>query len=1132
MEYTAEKGCRSAHSDAHHDFKAGYRNDLVNEYIPQNPKYNNCSMTEDQFFKEYILQSNDSTMLINAILSPDKNPKEITDIKDKFQSSISDKYEVHAVKRSSVDEQYKRYHPPNQSTHNKSFIEDILKNLNLTDEIYFIGDTSDPNIMDDLASVQNTNFYWVQNAQTLYDPAGKTAYHTDAGRDYGFQNPNSKFTFCWERYDSGYTLYPHWNESANQAVDSEAINENNKEIMFYTNRDIYMAIEKKDDKNNNTDDYTNHDSGILITYPKKKGMYAYANSSLAEIKSSLVNDDNYYARAEIFKDLIANLIKNKESAAWNNVQEKNMTNKYLAKRLGDSGQSLSCLRNKIKLQRFEKKDKKDKIINFSSNNLLAFISFDKLAIAFSILYGSPIIIQSIREEQDGVANKSSGFIVYVRKDLLDPVKSIRSNYTANVLAQNIQKFKNIDNNVIQLQNVEESVVRFTGFLQQIVINKKDTEYSSLIAVYMKYLNVFHLLKIIQFKKIDYDQQTIKEKLLKILNFSVNNLNQIRGIKINEITKEDIDKCFSSDVNFIQNTMLSKINSDIDKTLGKYAKEINSIINYLNGSLNSLFELYRKQTDIMTTINEILQTIPEKYTTNTIKELKITKVDYTPYNNLCYGRYSDRGGLDDKVERLFGVNQIISIFHSFDYNSYGKNACSHFVKQINICIEDIQKCATTKGKPAEFLVNMFKGQLNKIGFFTIPETKEPDRDEVEKEIADSYLGSPMFISISNKNRERNDILDLGEDEGEDVESTPVAESNPNDVPVSKSAVPVSKSDVPVSNPPAAEGTRYNLRSVGKKGGAGTQNLTDFIAKISKLTVQDLGMIQTSIDKHKIDMNFPTFGTMDDFYRSLYEFEVFLHGFMRILVMIKTDEVAITSNKLENTLPYFTFPSSQMIMTNIFNYLYSNDKPPIDEPALKQYVKDFTENEISICYSNVAEKLFSSNKFLIQKRGQDININEAIYQYINYTDERLSPEKKKQLVSIFGSQTREPGPHTFPFPEEMQSILNILTNANELKYIKAVLNGILSYNITTFHNLKELVEGRPKSQSKGVILKTGFNTAKDMTMNAPKNLAKGIYTAVGTFGQGVGTVLQNMGGKKIPKKSKKNKKVNRKTRKKRV
>jgi len=1120
MEYTAEKGCRTAQSDGHHDFDKTKKltnltnteiTAIINDYIPQNSKYKDCGMSEDEFFKEYILDSNDPKMLINSLLSPEDNTSEITDINNKFKSDIKNKYIVFSVKRSSIDEKYKIYHPPNNSKNNKSFIEEILKRVKITNDIFFIGDTSDPNIMDDLASVQDTNFYWVQNAQTLYDPAGKTAYHTNAGIDYGFRNPNSKFTFCWEKYDSGCTIYPHWNEDkSNQAVERETINEDNQEIMFYTNRDIYMAIEKKD-INKKNDDYQNHDSGILITYPKTKGLYAYANSNLAEINSSLLNDDNYVKKSEMLKNLIANLIQNKESAVWKKLQEKNWTNKMLAKRLGDSGQSLSCLRKKIKLQRFEKKDKSDKIVDFESNNFLAFISFDKLAIAFSILYGTPIIIQSIREEQGGIQGKSSGFIVYIRKDLLDPVKSIHTNYTTDVLAQNIQKFKDIDMNLLQLQNVKTNMDRFTGFLQQIVANN-DNGYSSLMTVYMKYINVFYFLKIIQLKEIDFNKQIITKKLVDILNFSVNSLNKImieikiknEEMAIDAITDKDIDTCFLTDTKFIQNKILSKINSYIDEgqPLHKYAKDINSIISDLNGNLSSLFESYEKQIDVMIKINEILQTIPDRYSETTIREMKIQKDNYSPYHVLCYGRDSTARKLDEKLDselqNKFGKYQIESIFRSFDYNSYGKKAYSHFVKQIQNCITYIKTCKATEGSFATTLATIFEEELDKIGFFMIPEEEETNIKASEVEI------DKPIVNVEKKDEKTSP--------GMSVKKKSAQKSQPKSTYKLRSLVTAQKSQ-PKST--------YRLRSREIKGGAGSENLNEFITKIFSLTPQDISIIQQSIDEKNINMKFPKFNTIDNFYRSLYDFEIFLKGFMRILVMIKTDEVAIRSNKLDNTLPFFTFNNNNLIMKNIFNYLYSIDENSIDKylstsnTELKEYVAEYTNNKISICYNNVAEKLFSSNKFTIQRNGKNININEAIYQYINYEDERLTPEKKQQLNEIFGERNSAPGLIVFPFPKEIQQVFNILIDMNKLQYIKIVLNGIMSYGIANFKNLKDLIESRSLPQKPSI-----FSSMATGIAAAPVSY-KNIYQK---------PVASVFGGKTIKKKSKNNKKTNRKTRKK--
>ena len=1153
MQYTSEKGCKSAHSDAHHDFPAKYKKELINEYIPTS-KYQECSRSEDQFFKEYILESNDPSMLINTILSPDSNTSEIKPIDDKFQQNIRDKYVIVSVKRSSTDDSYKRYHPPNASKKNRSFIEEILRGQNLTDDIFFIGDTTDPNIMDDLASVKDSNFYWVQNAQTLYDPAGKTSYHTDAGKDYGFRNPNSKFTFCWETFGSGYTLYPHWKEK----VDVETIDNSNKEIMFYTNRDIYMAIEKKDIRNINTDDYSNHDSGILITYPKTPGTYAYANSSFAEINSTLTSDVHYNQRSALFKDLIANLIASKQSALWKTLQNKNMTNKFLAKRLGDSGQSLSCLRDKIRLQRYENKASPSKIINFVSNQLLAFISFDKLAIAFSILYGTPIIIQSIREQQSGVSNKSSGFIVYIRKDLLDPVKSIKSVYDTDMITQNVQKFKDFNQNILDLNQMRENMIRFTAVLKTFTLTdvsdrNANNNYSLLLSVYMKYINVFQLSKIIKFNEIDFDLETIKTKLLEILNFSVTNLNEIEGITIPPIRSEDINNCFSNlNDTTIRDTLLSEIYQRIDKgkkkNLFKYAKSINSIITRLNSSLNNLFDLYKKQIDIMTSINAIIDTIPNPYTPDKIKELKIKVKDITPYS-LCV-RFSDRGNLEDKLNVFFALNDIESIFNSFDYNLSDQEAFRHFVDQIKIFISQMRSCVDDKGTSAIELVNTFSKNLTDMGFFNIPEKAVPEDIDIDIQSENDYRGSPIFIAISKMNKENGKIdeFDISDDESSlersnsaddmDVSSETrgrsIERSTSTKNKRSKSESKRSKSESNRSksakkirpnpqqpnpqqpNPQQPNPLRLSNRSA-NKGGAlllpEKRSIVDFIKQIFSINAVDLNIIQSSIDTKNVDMGFPKFKTVRQFYRSLYDFEIFLHGFMRLLILMKTEEIDVITNNLEEDVAYLTFPNSQVILKNIYEYLYSSTNyslNKVEEANLIEYVNLVKNDEISTYYDNSAEKLFFKNTFTFEN---SVNMNQAIYNYINHEDERLTPEMRTTIQSMFGIKSTNAGPSTIPFPEEARYILNLITNENYMKRIKILMNAIFNYNITTFDALRQLVEPRP----------TILDQPNMITGQIPVKYIQG-------FNQPPGKVAPVYGGK--GRKTRKIKQVNRQTHKNRV
>jgi hypothetical protein len=147
-------------------------------------------MDENAFLEEYLIQKGKIGDM-HKLLEHKENslPSFNTNInQDIFKKNITDRYKIVSVSRQQHD---------NSIT--ESLIQKALNESGVFDDIYFICDVAYANVREDLTYVNRSNnqyFYWVQNSQTLYDPAGKTAWHT--GAQYGFKDDDSRFLFCWE----------------------------------------------------------------------------------------------------------------------------------------------------------------------------------------------------------------------------------------------------------------------------------------------------------------------------------------------------------------------------------------------------------------------------------------------------------------------------------------------------------------------------------------------------------------------------------------------------------------------------------------------------------------------------------------------------------------------------------------------------------------------------------------------------------------------------------------------------------------------------------------------------------------------------------------------------------------------
>jgi len=167
--YTAEQGCKSSRADAKHDFHSIFNPDKLQGYVTSNiPNIAisvcETALQEDPFIDDQLLKgdakSNDNKSL----------PKFVS---ENLNDNIGSRYIAKYIERP----QHKFDAP-----YDKSLLQEYFIEKNILDDIFFVCDVAYANVREDLKFADGNNkqtFYWVQNAQTLYDPAGKTSWHSD-----------------------------------------------------------------------------------------------------------------------------------------------------------------------------------------------------------------------------------------------------------------------------------------------------------------------------------------------------------------------------------------------------------------------------------------------------------------------------------------------------------------------------------------------------------------------------------------------------------------------------------------------------------------------------------------------------------------------------------------------------------------------------------------------------------------------------------------------------------------------------------------------------------------------------------------------------------------------------------------
>jgi hypothetical protein len=669
FEYTADEGCYTAFSDCHHDFKAKFNQnkDQAQDYLPliANEDADHCVKSENQLFGRFLLKGLDESATtpddddegsekktgVNAILDPTKHDKfTAVPIDDLFKDEITDFYEIWSINGSEQDYL--------SDTTGQSYISKLLTNRGITGEVFFICDVGDPNIFLDLSRVKGEQvFYWLQNNQTLYDPATKIQWDTPAGIRYGFRKPDTNFRFCWEMFNSSCTIYDDWGTAPKHNITYD-----NKELMFYTNRRLYMSMLLKD-KAGDVNDYKNHKAGLLITYPKSQNLFAYADGDIAEINSD-GNPKGYNESAKTMKDKIQELastlpnIAGVATAGLTTLQKVSFTNKFLSKRLGDGGQALSSLREGVKIQTF-----KDNVNGgFSPSNLEekitdkanAFISFDRIAIAAAVMYHSPIVIQSIRgplrdpvpnDSPPGTlghlhTNKGVGFVIYIRKDLIDPVKTFNEIYDNGKIDAGFRNLKTTFDNISGVKTKIDTITERLDILyeqlnllqikpildlvdslkdapksfdakKRKVYAEMDTRIQELLAFYKNYLNLFNLLGNIN--NIETDVSQIKKDLINEVNSNIIKLNgELTSNQITLLTMTRVDGVIDSDASLklmteqILNSIKEKLNSLTEKDEKiAFVNKVLPSINVINSTIMNKSEFYEKQLKMLSNIESIV-----------------------------------------------------------------------------------------------------------------------------------------------------------------------------------------------------------------------------------------------------------------------------------------------------------------------------------------------------------------------------------------------------------------------------------------------------------------------------------------------------------------------------------------------
>jgi hypothetical protein len=414
---TAEKLCRIAISDLYHDFKDNKEAiDTAPFSIPHLATM--CKHDDEEKILQQLLGlTRDGE---NHFIEPKPQNKANTLLKDYNCAFIN-----------------KPYYEKGKHTLNEAF-----QTITGKGDIFLVVDFFYSGFKDALVHLKGKDgptLYWVQNRQTLYDPAGKAHPQSDAGKKMFQDNPRVKF--CWENTTTTKFLpreiYPFWSKSWDKPI--QRLTLQNKNELFFSKNEMNLVIQS-----NPQNDYESQEAVCILKTEDKKTVIM--SKEMASKNAGPLSKGEYAALESMLRKSLqgGSLQPNSSISAVRRTIEQHHV---AAKRLGDQGQALSCLKAG-QLFHYMKNDREETI---ALNGLNCFVTHDRLAMAAAIAYQVPIVIYLYYGD--------THFAMFIKNDLLDEVTQKR--FAISALQKQIENMLEERNTVGSLydQAVESVATR-------------------------------------------------------------------------------------------------------------------------------------------------------------------------------------------------------------------------------------------------------------------------------------------------------------------------------------------------------------------------------------------------------------------------------------------------------------------------------------------------------------------------------------------------------------------------------------------------------------------------------------------------------------------------------------------------
>jgi len=423
---------------------------------------------EDDFMFSKLIKGDSDTRYCRVPEDIESDTNNIEKIKDRIYKLKND-----TIFTEWVDKRYTvMYCDTTGTSYNNSLIQGALHSQGIDDDYFLIKDTAKSNYSNDIKNTginemnelndtdpinPNQTVTNLLTSAGIYDPGPTTTPYTQSGVEQGFIGEETKSKFGILNFGNAseaITHYPPWEDVSTKFDPVERL--------IYSKFDCKMVATTNGTIGEPAKYITQTNSTLYI---KDESSVFYVNKSNSDKATDLTELE--------FKEKLEKIGSHRFPPGTQfpfpeakNIALKSGIKKIFSKKVGDSGQALQTLRHAINYKELID----GQLIDKTSNGIHGFVSYDRVAIVSSIIYGAPIVI-FITER---------GFVIYISNNLIEKISKPETKF-AKMQSDYVSKIEKIRASNNKLQDTIESLKtvfetyneykdKFYNFLNNVIVS--------------------------------------------------------------------------------------------------------------------------------------------------------------------------------------------------------------------------------------------------------------------------------------------------------------------------------------------------------------------------------------------------------------------------------------------------------------------------------------------------------------------------------------------------------------------------------------------------------------------------------------------------------------------------------------